>query len=361
MDKHMPPIGLYIHVPFCLKKCPYCDFYSMPPKNGAEQYADAICRAMRHSGLDGRSVSTIYFGGGTPVLLPEKQLRQILDCAAETFCIDKDAEITIEANPAAGAIDFGGFNRVSFGAQSLVDSELKALGRPHTAREAMDSIRQCGAENISADIMLGIPGQTVASLKRSLVGLLALPLSHISAYMLKIEENTPFAAQGVQPADEDALAEMYLFCVEHLAGHGFGQYEISNFARDGKVSRHNLNYWRGGEYLGLGPSAHSFMGGKRFYFPRDLNRFREAENPFALAIQDGPGGGFEEWAMLRLRLTEGLDLSQAASLYDIDAKRILAKAKPMEEHGLLKTKSGAISLTPQGFLVSNSVIAGLLG
>jgi oxygen-independent coproporphyrinogen-3 oxidase len=329
-----------------------------------ERYADAVCRAMTHSGQQGRKVSTIYYGGGTPALLPEKQLQQILDCAAKTFRIDRDAEITIEANPilgAAGTIGFSGINRVSFGVQSLADSELKALGRPHTAREAVDSIKQCKADNVSADIMLGIPGQTMASLKNTLDELAALPLSHISAYMLKIEENTPFAAQGIQPADEDALAEMYLFCVEHLAAHGFIQYEISNFARDGKVSRHNLNYWRCGEYLGLGPSAHSFIGGKRFYFPRDLNSFREAENPFALAVQDGPGGGFEEWAMLRLRLSEGLDLSQAASLYDIDAKRILAKAKPMEEHGLIKTKNGVISLTPQGFLVSNSIIAGLLG
>jgi oxygen-independent coproporphyrinogen-3 oxidase len=344
-----------------MRKCPYCDFYSMPPKSGAfEQYADAICRAMQYSGLEGRRVSTIYFGGGTPVLLPENQLQQILDCAAKAFHIADDAEITIEANPAAGGA-FSGFNRVSFGVQSLVDSELKALGRPHTAREAMDSIRLCGAENISADLMLGIPGQTMESLKYSLDGLASLPISHISAYMLKIEENTPFAIQGVQPADEDALAEMYLFCVETLAANGFVQYEISNFAKDGKVSRHNLNYWRCGEYLGLGPSAHSFIDGKRFYFPRDLKSFCEAENPFALAIQDGAGGGFEETAMLRLRLAEGLDTNQAASLYNIDAEHILAKAKPMERHGLLKTKNGVITLTPHGFLVSNSVIAEILG
>ena len=343
-------IGLYIHVPFCVRKCPYCDFYSLPPKN-LEAYTQAVCRAIEQSGLAGRKVGTVYFGGGTPALLPEKHLRKILACADKFFKLDKGVEMTIEANPAAGAVP-SGFNRVSFGVQSLIDNELKALGRLHAANEAIDAITRCDAENISADIMLGIPGQTMASLRQTLDRLLTLPLSHVSAYMLKVEENTPFAVQGIQPADEDMLAEMYLFCVGYLAENGFEQYEISNFARDGRVSRHNLNYWDCGEYLGLGPSAHSFTGGKRFYFPRDLQAFCDARNPFELAISDGEGGGFEEYAMLRLRLTAGLDLSEKP--------HILAKAAPMERHGLLRIKNGVISLTPQGFLLSNKIIAELL-
>ncbi len=351
-------IGLYVHVPFCLSKCPYCDFYSMKPEQGIfEEYSNAVCRSIKHSGLNGRRVNTIYFGGGTPVLLPEKQIRKILDAAAETFRIDKDAELTIEANPAAGPVKLG-FNRVSIGIQSMIDSELNTLGRVHTAWEAKESVLEAhssGIKNISADIMLGIPGQTMTSLKTTLDSLLALPLTHVSAYMLKIEENTPFAAKCIQPADEDALADMYIFCAEYLAKNGFEQYEISNFAKGGAVSRHNMNYWRCGEYMGLGPSAHSFIDGKRFYFPRDLAAFIEAENPFKLTVDDGPGGGFDEIAMLRLRLTEGLNLDQAP-----DAEKLLTKAKPIQAHGLLEIKNGAISLTPKGFLVSNTVIGELL-
>ncbi len=358
MTEGRPPIGLYIHVPFCLSKCPYCDFYSMKPEYGDfEEYANAVRRAAKYSGLNGRRVSTIYFGGGTPVLLPENETREIINTADAVFRIDEDAEITIEANPAAGPAK-PGFNRVSFGIQSMVDEELAALGRVHTARQAKESViaaHNSGAKSVSADVMLGIPGQTISSLKFTLDSLLALPLTHISAYMLKIEENTPFAEKGMQPAEEDVLADMYLFCVEYLKKHSFIQYEISNFAKDGAVSRHNLNYWRCGEYLGLGPSAHSFVDGKRFYFPRDINAFVRSENPFKLAVDDGSGGGFEECAMLRLRLAEGLDLNKAPG-----AEKIFAKARPMQAHGLLAIKNGVISLTPKGFLISNTIIAELL-
>lgn len=365
------PIGLYIHVPFCLSKCPYCDFYSVKASGSeCDGYVSAICRAIQNSPQKGRIVDTIYFGGGTPVLLGAKRLSDILDAAAKYFCFS-DPEITLEVNPAAipgrelAGLRAAGFNRISFGVQSGIDTELKALGRLHSASVARDCIlaaRKAGFSNISADLMLGIPHQTRESLGKSISFLTGLQLSHVSAYMLKIEENTEFKRQNKAALcpDENILAEMYLDCVKSLNGHGFIQYEISNFAKNDAISRHNLKYWTCGEYLGLGPSAHSFIGGSRFYLPRDLNAFINAENPLSLRVLDGEGGGFDEYAMLRLRLCEGLDLKQTAALYGVDTSNIAEKARALERNRLVKTDNGVISLTPEGFLLSNTVTAALL-
>lgn len=368
------PVGVYIHVPFCLSKCPYCDFYSQAADSSLlEAYVDAVCRAVRHSGEDGRRVDSIYFGGGTPSLLDEKSLSRILEALDRIFVFTKP-EITLEANPGTAdgrklrGFRVAGVNRVSFGAQSALDAELKALGRRHASDDTKRSILaavEAGFENISADLMLGIPRQTRESLKQSVDFLAGLPLSHISAYMLKTEDGTAFAESGERMLcpDEDVSAEIYLDCVEALESRGFSQYEISNFAKKGMESRHNLKYWRCEEYLGIGPSAHSFIDGKRFYMPRDLKSFIEAENPVSLAVLDengGEGGGFEEYAMLRLRLCEGLDLNETAKNFGADTQRIAKKAAALEKQGLLSFKNNIISLTPRGFLLSNPVTASLL-
>lgn len=364
-------LGLYIHVPFCVSKCPYCDFYSVRADESViKSYVDAVCRAIRHAGANGGTLGSVYFGGGTPSILSTGHINRILEAIREYFVLS-EAEITVEANPAVtlahelGGLRASGVNRISFGVQSAIDSELKALGRLHTAQDAKNSIiaaKDAGFENISADLMLGIPHQTRESLAQSINFLNGLPLLHISAYMLKIEQGTPFYRQNVLELcpDEDELAEMYLDCVKMLEAGGFLQYEISNFAKAGKESRHNLKYWRSGEYLGIGPSAHSYKDGRRFYLPRDINAFTEAENPMNLAVFDGDGGDFEEYAMLRLRLKEGLDLRRTAEKFGIKTDNIAKKATALEKRGLLTFENNRIALTPHGFLLSNAVTAELL-
>ena len=336
-------IGLYIHIPFCTRKCPYCDFYSVPfDEDLADKYCDAICKG----GILPPAVAfdTVYLGGGTPSLLGAKRILRMLSIVN----ITDDAEITIEVNPASCTgleqLHNGGINRISVGVQSLDDRELKSLGRLHTAEEARSCIidaHKAGFKRISADLMLGIENQTLSSLKASVEGLAKLPLDHISAYIL-----TPHA-------DEEKAASLYLAAVELLAANGFEQYEISNFARSGSVSRHNLKYWRCEPYIGVGPSAHSFYGGRRSHFPNDTEAFINSENPLTLSVPDGPGGSFEEYAMLRLRLTEGLK----------SPEEMLARAvgiAALSTPPLVQVDGDTIRLTPRGFLLSNAIIAELL-
>lgn len=365
------PAGIYIHVPFCRRKCPYCDFYSLAYSDeAADTYTGALLRAMETQPFGEMAADTLYFGGGTPILLGPERLGRILDAARGAFSLGAEAEITLEANPAAAmaqelaALRKKGFNRISFGVQSLHDGELAALGRLHSAQEARRAILDAAAagfENISADLMLAIPGQSEATMSASIAELASLPVNHISAYLLKVEEDTPFGRQkdALTLPDEDAAADLYLACVEGLAGQGFAQYEISNFAKDGAVSRHNLKYWQGEPYLGIGPAAHSFLVGRRFYFPRDLAAFLAAERPFTLTVDDGPGGGPEETLLLGLRLTEGVNLHDLP-LPPEDRARLIKEARRLEGGGLTTVAGTRISLTPRGFLLSNSVITALL-
>ena len=379
-------IGLYIHTPFCIQKCPYCDFYSLPmSESAADSYATALCRAIKSApqALPQRKVvapgygnnclfaDTIYFGGGTPTVFGTHRILQVLECIRKYFHISENAEITIEANPATCTQkDFqnlcaAGVNRISFGVQSMHDAELRLLERPHTAHEAIRAIEdahKAGFERISADLMLAIPGQTTKSLKASIKALGELAVDHISAYILKIEDGTPFAKQEMSKLcpDEDASAKLYLECVDELQLQGFSQYEISNFAKSGGKSQHNLKYWKSEPYLGIGPGAFSFYGGERFHFQPDLAAFNSATDPFTLCVSDGVGGDFEEYAMLRLRLSAGLNLNEVKRLYPyVDTAKIKVLAKQLVE--LAECKSQIIQLTPRGFLVSNAVIAHLLG
>ena len=352
--------GLYIHVPFCLSKCPYCDFYSVKyDRATADSYAKAVIRNIVHYG---GKFDTVYFGGGTPFLLWEKicEILKFID-------ITNDAEITVEANPCAvdaqklTALRNAGVNRISMGVQSLCDGELKALGRRHdndTAINAIKTAKEQGFDNISADIMLGTPGQTIDSVTYTVQRLAELPVTHISAYMLKIEENTPFASMKLELPDENSVCSLYLRTTELLNRSGFEQYEISNYSKDGCACRHNLKYWNCEEYLGIGPAAHSYYKGERFFTERDLNNFISEEHQ-RTSIEDMNPGGYEEYAMLRLRLTEGLSLEEYGSRGG-DAEMIKRALKTIPcEYFIFN--GDRISLTPKGFLVSNMIIGKLLG
>lgn len=346
------PIGLYIHVPFCRKKCPYCDFYSLPfDESAAAEYTGAVIRNLRHYGGE---YDTVYFGGGTPILLAEhigKILREV-----NYF---PSAEITLECNPCEmnsetlSLLKQAGVNRISVGVQSLNDRELAALGRRHTAEQAAQAIEtayRVGFHNISADLMLAVPGQTAESLRETIEALAALPLTHISAYLLKIEPNTVFGKKPPILPDEDGQAELYLAAVERLQKHGFSQYEISNFAKSGCESRHNLKYWHCEEYLGIGPAAHSYYNGKRFAVPGNLADFLENDLQREIVTEENPDK-YEEEIMLGLRLCEGIP----ERLWKPFEKRLTLI--PPEYYTI---ENGRLSLTPEGFLVSNEIIATLL-
>ncbi len=344
--------GLYIHIPFCRRKCLYCDFYSVPLEESlAERYAETVVRNIKAYG--GR-FDTVYFGGGTPILLANK-LGEIL-CAAE---IVEGAEITVECNPCEmtpetlETLRNAGINRISVGVQSFEDNELRALGRRHdaeTAEKAILAAKAAGFDNISADLMLGIPQQTSESLERTLDRLCDLPITHISAYMLKIEPNTPFGKKTPETPDEDSTADMYLQTVQRLAESGFVQYEISNFAKTGFDCAHNLKYWRREEYLGIGPAAHSLYNGRRFEVARSVEEFISSHRQIEL-VNDASPDVYEEQVMLGLRLSEGIP--------DVIYKPLMNGLRYIPKK-YYKLHNGRLSLTAEGFLVSNEIISLLL-
>lgn len=344
--------GLYIHVPFCRRKCLYCDFYSVALEEGlAERYTAAVIRNIKAYG--GR-FDTVYFGGGTPILLAP-YLGDMLKAAD----IAEGAEITAEANPcemtdaALQALLKAGVNRISVGVQSLCDNELQALGRRHDSDTAVQAILRAeaaGFDNISADLMLGVPKQTSDSLAQTLERLTELPITHVSAYMLKVEQNTPFGRNTPALPDEDGTADMYLQTVQTLAQRGFHQYEISNFAKDGCECRHNLKYWHAEEYLGIGPAAHSFLGGRRFGVPRELNAFLVSERQEERLTEEAPDPT-EEQIMLGLRLSEGIS-EQLWRPLEGALKRI-----PKQYYSI---ENGRLRLTAEGFLLSNEIITLLI-
>ena len=348
----MSDLGLYIHVPFCRKKCPYCDFYSVGfREDTAEQYADAVIRNLRYYN---EVYNTVYFGGGTPILLA-RHIPRIL-AEVRRAC---SAEVTVECNPCEmdaetlSALRGAGVNRLSVGVQSAVDSELKSLGRTHTFEQAEQAIMTAhgvGFDDISADIMLGIPKQDINSLNYTIDRLSALPITHVSAYLLKIEPNTVFGKKPPVLPDEDETVKLYLNAVQELKTQRFIQYEISNFARRGMTSRHNLKYWRRGEYLGIGAAAHSFYKGKRFAVARNLREFIESPRQIEDVTDDNPNE-IEEKIMLGLRLSEGIE----KPLWER-----VQNALPLIPKRYYKIKNERLSLTAEGFLVSNEIISTLL-
>jgi oxygen-independent coproporphyrinogen-3 oxidase len=364
------PVSLYFHVPFCKSRCPYCDFYSTTALDRREDYAAALARSVAAAPLGEAYAPTVYFGGGTPYLLGEKLL-EVLEAADRRFPLPAGCEITLEANPGdlegetLRALRRGGFNRLSLGLQAGDSQGLAALGRRHTLEESARGValaRETGFQNLSVDIMLATPGQDVQKAVALADYAAGLGPEHISAYLLKIEPGTPFHRDGVagRCPDPDQAADIYLAVRRRLMELGYVHYEISNFAKPGFESRHNLVYWRMGEYLGCGPSAASCAGGRRFRLPGDLGRFLAAVDPWSLAIDEGEAGGLLEYVMLSLRLAEGLDTARLAG-HGGDAAALLRRAAPLEKAGYLTVTEGRVALTGRGFLLSNSIIGALLG
>lgn len=362
----MKPIGLYLHIPFCNGKCPYCDFYSVIPQDEkVTAYVNALCREIDKS--DG-IYNTVYFGGGTPSLIGSDNIAKIMSHINRT----PDCEATLECNPSdTGAVnssfDFSvaaksGINRISMGLQSADNSERKILGRRggcDDVERAIARAKSSGIDNISLDLMLGIPNQTEKSLEKSIDFCKKSGAKHISAYILKIEEGTPFykIKNNLELPDEDKTCDLYLSAVELLGKAGYHQYEISNFSEKGYESRHNLKYWHCEEYLGLGASAHSFVNGKRFYYERSLDDFISGK-PF---VDDGLGGDEEEYIMLALRLSEGLVFKKFKDRFDKPVpESMIKKAHELQKHGLVNVDNSSISLTVKGFLISNSIITELI-
>ena len=375
-------LGLYIHVPFCVSKCPYCDFYSLPSGGSSgwdedtlEAYTSALERSLDQWArrLPGKRADTLYFGGGTPSLLGGERLARLIRRARERFGLEK-AEITLEANPAENlsetlrAFAAAGGNRLSLGMQSAHEQELRGLSRRHSPADVertMGDARRAGIENRSLDMMLGLAGQTPALVERSAAVCRELGADHVSAYLLKIEEGTPFASrrETMDLPDEDQCASLYLAACEALDRLGYRQYEISNFSVPGRESRHNLKYWTGQAYLGLGPAAHSYIGGRRFYYPRDLAGFLAGNPP----VLENPGpdsvgeGTPEEFLMLRLRLTQGATEAAFQEAFHEPLPALWRqRAAGLPAHLVVSDDKG-IRLTREGFLLSNAVIGRLLG
>ena len=357
--------GLYFHIPFCAKKCPYCDFYSVPYRRETVQdYVDAILRNIRQYAVT-EPVDSIYFGGGTPSLLSPAQVSAVLDACVKHFPVEPDAEITLEYNPTGKRDGYlrelrrTGVNRLSIGTQSFSDEQLRLLGRTHTAEDNRRTVLEAhdaGFDNISCDLMLATPGQTEALLAETLEALNALPITHVSAYMLQIEEGTPLSRDAAllsRCPDDDATVDRYLQAVRTLEAAGLHQYEVSSFARDGRRSVHNLKYWTCEPYLGIGAGAHSCFDGRRFCVPKDVQAFCAAGRQPVEILDEHPLDR-EERLMLGLRLTDGVPED---ALTDAAKRRI----PPLLQAGYLcRTERGNIALTPEGFAVSNAVIAELI-
>ena len=367
MDEKKKPLGLYIHIPFCKRKCAYCDFYSLPlGEEAMDEYCRVLIPRLRAAGerAEKHIVDTVFFGGGTPSLLAPRRLNALLAAVADAFTLAPDAEITLEANPdrardaaALRALRRGGFNRISLGMQSADEGELRVLGRLHSSgetAEAVSAARAAGFENLSLDLMYGLPEQDMARWEGSLDAALSLAPEHLSCYALKLEPGTPLhAAQDtLRLPDGDAQAELYLRACEKLSSVGYEHYEISNFARPGFASRHNLKYWTLGEYLGFGPGAHSDFGGRRFSAPRDLRLYLADERARGEDERISPRERRRERIMLFLRTARGIPAEEAAG-----AEGFLRRCA---ENGLARERGGRWSLTDEGFFVSNAVILGVL-
>ena len=365
----MKNIGLYLHIPFCKSKCPYCDFYSF---SGKETEKDEYTKVLNEKILSSISAlqckgDTLYIGGGTPSVLGAKNLEALVNTCKKDFLTD-DAEITVECNPHGLNEDFfktlynSGVNRISMGLQSAVDSERRILGRLSDRKQVENAVKTAqnvGFENITLDVMLGIPQQTEKSLQETLEFCTSLGIPHISAYMLKLEENTHFYKNQHKYdfPDDDLTADLYLQMCEALENQGIMQYEISNFSKKGFESQHNLKYWHCEEYLGLGPSAHSFLNGKRFYYDKNFDSFMNGSSP----IHDGFGGDFTEYTMLNLRLVEGLNENKVFERFGHNIpNELYEKSKIFIDNEYMISNGNGIALTRKGFLISNTILAEIL-
>jgi len=363
-------LGAYVHLPFCSTHCTYCPFAISTDLRLQEDYTEAVVREIRTRGsATAVPLDTIYFGGGTPSRTSIASLATILDALRTTFAVAEDAEITLEANPedvsgeSAQAWRGLGINRISVGVQAFQDAELRAIGRVHDRERAIDAVRTIVASGARAnlDLILGLPVQTPESYRQSLDTAVALGAGHVSLYMLDLEERTPLqvqAARGrVTLPEDDVVADLYVETVERLRRGGLEQYEISNFARPGEESRHNLRYWRREEYLGFGMAAHSFVGARRFANTRDIRCYIET-SPQARDFEEtlGPDEVQHETLFLQLRQTRGMCYEDLVALRGEEGKEWIDRGL---HDGWLVRNGERVAFTPPGFLQSNELISQL--
>jgi oxygen-independent coproporphyrinogen III oxidase len=371
--------GIYLHIPFCSQKCTYCDFYSIVAPSKMSEFINALVKEIdsRVTYLNGEQVKTVYFGGGTPSLLREQDWTIVFDSILKNFTLTENAEITLEANPDdlnteyLSLLKHQGFNRLSIGIQSFDNGHLKKVNRRHTGEQAIQAVRDAqkvGFENISIDLIYGLPNQDFENWKRQLDTAFTLGVQHMSIYGLTFEEKTALWKQKekgiVIPQPDETMNEMYLYTRQLMQKNGFEPYEISNFAQNGYRSKHNSSYWNNESYLGLGPSAHSFDGDSRqwnisslkFYCDSLINNTQYFEKE-----ELSNNEKLNDYVMVRLRTAEGIDLNFVENEFGLSYKNDLEKyIIPYISSGNAVKEENFIKLTENGILISNHILVELM-
>lgn len=373
-------LGIYVHIPFCRSKCEYCDFYSIPGGRNKElmdRYLEALITHIRETApsAPGYEVDTVYFGGGTPSFFGASGLSRIFAEIDRRFDVSRIAEVSFEANPDSVTLPMlqhlrrAGFNRISIGVQSDSDEQLKALGRPHNYKQAQQAVslaRRAGFDNVSVDLMFGLPNQSREQWMSTLRNVIDLKADHISCYGLKVEPGTKLFEyrECANLPDDDAQADMYFYAVDTLESFGYHQYEISNFAKDGFICRHNMKYWVGDEYLGFGPCAASDFAGKRFTIEPNLEKYIDGVmnkgvilsecEPIPLRERAG------EYLMLRLRTVDGVEENEYVRSFLLPFKPLEKIFQQLQKSDYAAQTNGRWHLTPKGFMISNTIILQLL-
>ncbi len=365
-------LGIYIHIPFCAAKCNYCDFNSrVAPDSLKAEYIDALCKEIDAFAEGEDIVDTIYFGGGTPTILEPEQLIRVLDTLRRRFSVDENCEITTECNPATmgydgfAALNGAGFNRVSIGVQSADDEQLKALGRIHNfgdAKKCVADAKRAGFENVSLDLMFGIPNQDLKSWGKTLSSVIELKPEHISCYALKIEDGTPFASMKLDIADDEQSREMYEKCVGFLRERGYSRYEISNFARSGFESQHNCKYWKCEDFVGFGAGAYSCYMGERYSNIYDVKKYVECvlrgESPIYERITLTKSDMMSEFVFLGLRMEKGISAEEFAERFSVDIFDVFKEQIEKNiKRGTIIQSGNRLKIPPDFIYVSNAILS----
>ena len=372
-------LGIYIHIPFCVRKCDYCDFYSLcVDEMTMDHYLKALKAHLTETAATSQcyQVDTIYFGGGTPSYFGGERIAEVIQLIERKYKLAEFCEVTVECNPDSvtramlRTLRKAGVNRLSIGLQSIHDEELEAIGRVHDftrAESAYKAAREAKFDNISLDLIYGLPGQTFASWKESVEKVIELDPEHLSCYGLKVEEGTPlweYYDDYPPMADDDMQADMYAWMVERLKKAGYQQYEISNFAKPDFQSQHNLKYWRGEEYLGFGPSAHSFISGRRYSFVRDLELYVKGVMGGGSIIDESEQISREElsreYIMLRMRTMEGIEEEEYCKRFYLKFEPLEERLQQYRDRGWAVFSNNRWHFTTEGFLLSNALIGELL-
>ncbi|MFA6873854.1 MAG: radical SAM family heme chaperone HemW [Bacteroidaceae bacterium] len=370
--------GLYLHIPFCKQRCAYCDFFSTTSCEERDAYVEALCLEMkqRKDYLDGASLQTIYLGGGTPSLLSEANFERLFKTIYALFTVDFDVEITLEANPDdltptyLQMLSCFPINRISMGIQTFSNATLKLLNRRHTAEQAIQAVYDCrfaGFQNLSLDLIYGLPGEDLACFQKNVQQVLALEPSHLSAYSLTIEEGTPLYRMcelgEVHEMGEEESLLCYMYLCTTLKEAGFHHYEISNFARSGCESRHNSSYWCGTPYLGLGPSAHSYDGESRQWNVSSLSLYLKGITSGKHLYQReelDKKTRYNDFLLTRLRTSKGVSLDKIQALFGVDSYTfLLTNAEPWISSGKLKLEDKQLYLTQDGIFISDTILSSL--